>query len=334
MGNTYQLTSAGPSEWYLYFNVPQSWQAVGPRHLVFNTANDLYVLPDGVNFTLQDPPTISSAALNGNGTVTVSGNNIGAASNVFFDGLQAPGTFNNGAINVTPPTGSSGQLSTLTVFNPDGQNSMFLQSGSPQTFQYPAAALPQITSVTPSVLTAGISSMVSITASNANFVAGQVSVGFGTSDILVNNVWVVSPTQVLANVTVPPGAALGGSETSVISGFQVMSQPLGFQIQPANPALPSVAWPAVNAVTGGAIYPGSYASIFPVNGTQFPAGMQLTLNGAPAAILYNSPTQINFAIPAGFPLGPAVLSAINAGNIANIVVEVDSPSAPIASALK
>lgn len=334
MGNTYQLTTAGPSQWYLYFNVPQPWEAIGPRHLVFNTANDMYVLPDGVNFTLQDPPTISSASLNGNGTVTVSGNNIGAASNVFFDGLQAPGTFNNGAINVTPPTGNSGQLSTLTVFNADGQNSMFLQSGSPQTFQYPAAALPQITSVTPSTLTAGISSMVSITAPNANFAAGQASVGFGTSDILVNNVWVVSPTQVLANVTVPPGAAVGSSETSVTSGFQVMSQPSGFQIQPANPALPSIAWPAVNAVTGGALYPGSYASIFPANGTQFPAGMQLTLNGAPAAILYNAPTQINFAIPAGFPLGPAVLSAINAGNVVNIVVEVDSPPATIPPALK
>lgn len=334
MGNTYQLTTAGPSQWYLYFNVPQPWEAIGPRHLVFNTANDMYVLPDGVNFTLQDPPTISSASLNGNGTVTVSGNNIGAASNVFFDGLQAPGTFNNGAINVTPPTGNSGQLSTLTVFNADGQNSMFLQSGSPQTFQYPAAALPQITSVTPSTLTAGISSMVSITAPNANFAAGQASVGFGTSDILVNNVWVVSPTQVLANVTVPPGAAVGSSETSVTSGFQVMSQPSGFQIQPANPALPSIAWPAVNAVTGGALYPGSYASIFPANGTQFPAGMQLTLNGAPAAILYNAPTQINFAIPAGFPLGPAVLSAINAGNVVNIVVEVDSPPATILPALK
>ena len=59
---------------------------------------------------------------------------------VFFDGLLAPGTFNNGGIIVTPPTGNSLQVSTLTVLNPDGQNSMFLQSGSPQAFPYPAAA--------------------------------------------------------------------------------------------------------------------------------------------------------------------------------------------------
>jgi hypothetical protein len=210
---------------------------------------------------------------------------------------------------------------------------MFLQSGNPQTFTYPAAAQPQIVAVTPATLPAGISSMVAITASNTNFVAGQVSVGFGSTDILVNNVWVVSPTQIIVNVTVPPGAAIGSSETSVISAFEVMSQPFGFQIQPANPALPSIAWPAINANTGGAIYPGTFASIFPANGTQFPAGMQLSLNGAPVAIQFSSPTQINFAIPAGIPLGPAILSVVSGGNIVSIVVEVDSPLAgAIASA--
>jgi hypothetical protein len=331
MGSASAVIPDGSTAWALYFNVPQAQQAAGPRHLIFSTANDLYVLPDGVNFTVQDPPTINSATQNANGTVTIGGNNFGANSRVFFDGLPAQGAFNGSVINVTPPAGTSGQVSTLTVFNGDGQNSMFLQRGNPQTYTYPAAAQSQIVAVTPATLPAGISSMVAITASNANFVAGQVSAGFGTTDILVNNVWVVSPTQIIANVTVPPGAAMGNSETSVISAFQVMSQPFGFQIQPANPALPSIAWPAVNANTGGAIYPGSFASIFPANGTQFPAGMQLSLNGGPVAIQYSSPTQINFAIPAGFPLGPAVLNAVSGGNSVSIVVEVDS--APAAGAV-
>jgi hypothetical protein len=338
MGNAYGVTPDGASAWALYFNVPQPWQSSGPRHLVFNTVNDMYVLPDGVNFTLQDPPTIGSAAQNANGTVTISGNNFGTNSSVFFDGLPAPATSNNGGsnniLNVTPPTGNSGQVSTLTVFSGDGQNSMFLQSGNPQTFTYPAAPQPQLLAVTPATLPAGISSMVAITAANTNFVAGQVSVGFGTSDVLVNNVWVVSPTQLIANVTVPPGAAIGNSETSLISAFQVMSQPFGFQIQPANPALASIAWPATNANTGGAIYPGTFASIFPANGMQFPAGMQLTLNGAAAAIQYSSPTQINFAIPAGFPLGPAILTAASGGNSVSIVVEVDSPPTAAGQAVR
>ncbi len=325
LGNASNVAAAGSSAWYVYFNVPQAQQAAGPRHLVFTTANDIYVLPDGVNFTLKDPPTINSAAQNSDGSVTVAGNNFGPDSRVFFDGLQAPGAFNNGVVNVIPPSGASGQLSTLTVFNGDGQNSMLLQSANPQTFQYPAAAQPQISAVTPTALPAGISSMVDITAVNTNFVAGQVSVGFGTSDALVNNVWVLSPTHLIANVTTPSGAALGSSEISVISGFQVISQPFGFQIQPANATLPSLAWPAINANTGGSLYPGAFASLFAANGTQFPAGMQLTLNGSPVAIQFSSATQINFAIPASIPLGPAILTASNGGNTVSIVVEIDNP---------
>ena len=240
----------------------------------------------------------------------------------------------NGAITVTPPAGNSGQVSTLTVFNGDGQNSMFLQSSNPPTFMYSALQQPQIQAVTPQTLTAGISSMATITGVNTNFVAGQVSVGFGTSDVLVNNVWVVSPTQAIANVTVSPNATLGNYELSVISAFQVMSQPFAFQIQPANPALPSIAWPAVNASTGGAIYPGSYASIFSSNGTQFPSNLQLTLNGSPVAIQYSSPVQINFLVPAGAALGPAILNASSGGNSVSIVAEIDSPPQPSQPGLK
>jgi hypothetical protein len=294
----------------------------------------MYVLPDGVNFTQQDPPSIASVTQNADGSVTLAGNNFAADSKVFFDGVQAPATLNNGALNVTPPSGNSGQLSTLTVFNDDGQNSMFLQAANPQTYAYPALAQPQIQTVTPLSLPAGISSLVDITATNTNFTAGQVSVGFGTSDVLVNNVWVVSPTHLIANVTVAPGAALGASELSVISAFQVMSQPFAFQVQAANPAIPSLSWPAVNAVTGGAVYPATYASLYPANGYQFPANLQLTLNGSAVAIQYSSPTQINFFVPAGFPLGPAILKATSGSNSVSLVVEIDSPPVPSQSQAK
>jgi hypothetical protein len=325
IGNATKVVPAGTDQWYLYFNVPSGQQNAGPRHLVFNLPNDMYVLPDGVNFTLKDPPSISSVNQNGDGTVTLTGNSFGPDSRVFFDGLQAPGSLNNGALTVTPPAGNNGQTSTLTVFNGDGQNSMFLQAANPQTFTYPSLPQPQIQNVAPQSLTAGIASMISISGVNTDFTAGQVSVGFGTSDVLVNNVWVVSPTQLLVNVTVSPNADLGNSELSVISGFEVISQPFAFQIQPNNPALPEIAWPAINASTGGAINPGTYASIFPANGTQFPANLQLTLNGSPVAIQYSSPAQINFFVPASVPLGPAVLTALNGGSSVTIVVAIDAP---------
>ncbi len=334
IGNAYSVVPASAQQWFLYFNVSPQQQTPGPRHLVFSLPGDMYVLPDGVNFTQKNPPSIGSMTQNSDGTVTLSGSNFGPDSRVFFDGLPASGAFNNGVITAMPPTGNSGQISTLTVFNGDGQNSMFLQTANPQTYAYPALPSPQIQSVTPQALPAGVASMVDIIGINTNFVQGQVTVGFGTSDVLVNNVWVVSPTHIIANVTVPPNGVTGNSELSVISGFEVMSQPFAFQIQQSNPALPEIAWPAVNASTGGAIYPGTFASIFPANGTQFPGNLQLTLNGSPVAVQYSSPTQINFFVPLGTPIGPATLNASSGGNSVAIVVEVDNPGATLQSQLK
>lgn len=341
IGSAYKIApaAAGAQQWFVYFNVPQPQQIAGPRHLVFNVANDMYVLPDGVNFALKDPPSISGVNPNFDGTVTLTGNNFGPDSRVFFDGLQAAAASNYpltaNSITVTPPPGNSGQISTLTVFNGDGQNSMFLQTANPATYQYPAS-IPAAAS-SPSgqqILNAGVSTMVTINGVNTSGGAGQISVGFGSSDITVNNVWVAGPSQALANVTVSPNAAPGTFELSVISGFNVVAQPFSVQVQPMNPALPEIAWPAVNAATGGALNPGSFASIFPANGTQFPSNMQLTLNGAPAAIQYSSPSQINFFVPAQTALGPSVLTASNGGASVSIVVEIDAPAPGLVQQVK
>ena len=73
-----------------------------------------------------------------------------------------------------------------------------------------------------------------------SFTDKQVTVGLGSFDVSVDRVWVVSPTHLIANVTVASGAALGASEASVITGFQAASQKLALQTLPANPAQPSV----------------------------------------------------------------------------------------------
>ncbi|HEX3879461.1 MAG TPA: IPT/TIG domain-containing protein [Bryobacteraceae bacterium] len=344
IGNANRIQTPAPQQWFVYFNVPQSQQTAGPRHLVYNVANDMYVLPDGVNFTTQAPPSISFVTQNGDGTVTLNGSNFQSNSRVFFDGL--PGTpaannaFNNGALTVTPPTAAPGHVATLTVFNSDGQNSMFLQAANPQTYVYPAniasASLSQNANlnITPQSLPAGVSSLVQITASNANFVAGQASVGFGSSDVVVGKVWVTSPTTLLANVTVAPNAATGNSEVSVVAAFQVIAQQGAFQIQGSNPALPAIALPIVNASTGNAITPGSFASVFPANGGQFPNNLQLTLNGSPVGVQYSSSTQINFFVPANTPVGTATLTATANGNSVSVGVEIDTAGSGLQGQLK
>jgi uncharacterized protein (TIGR03437 family) len=300
----------------LYFGMPQ-FAGSGPRHMVFNFGNDLYVLPDAISLVQKGAPVVSSAVPNPDGSVTVTGSNFAADSRVFFDGIQATtqtpfsGTDAQGSITVMPPSGSSGQVSTIMVFNSDGQNSTFLQSQNPPTYFYPVTGTPQVAWDRTS-LPAGVSAVVNITGQNTSFVDGQVTVGFGTEDVTVNRVWVLSPTQVQANVVVAPNAALVPSEISVISGFQVVSQPFAFQAQPANPGMPSIGLPIVNALpTQQTVYPGAIAAIYGSNLAVSPTGVQVTLNDVPAPIQYASATQVNFLVPGGLPAGPATLKLNN-----------------------
>jgi hypothetical protein len=131
----------------------------------------------------------------------------------------------------------------------------------------------------------------------------------------VNRLWVLSPTHLQANVVVAPNAVLGASEFSVVSGFQVVAQPFAFQTQAANPSLPLIGLPIVNAVpTQQTLYPGAIAAIYGSNLALSPAAAQVTLNNVPVQILYASAAQINFVIPAGFPIGPATLN-LNSGSV-------------------
>jgi len=274
--------------------------------------------------------------------VTVAAAGLTPDSRIFFDGLQAAVTTpfaatdaSDGAITVMPPQGASGQNATVTVFTADNQNSMLLQSGNPVTYAYPAAAAPQITAINPPALPAGYdvdgtAAMVDITATNTNFVRGQVTVGFGSSDISVRRVWVLSPTELVADVVVVNNAAIGAVGVNVISGFQVAYQPAAFQIQPPNSNLPTPALPVFNAISYATVlHDADYGSIFGSNLALTPTSAQVLLNGQAAPVLYASANQINFQIPPGFPVGPATLQVSN-GAVSAFPVYLQIDGAPAA----
>lgn len=343
VGNAMVQTTGGAPGMFLYFNLPGT-PSVGPRHLVFEYGNDMYVLPNAVNFVQQGPPYISSATPNGDGTVTLSGTGFGPDSRVFFDGLPASGAFNaaQGSLTVTPPSGMSGQTSTLTVFGSDSQNSMFLlgvdqgtspnfQQQTPQTYTYPSSPSPLIQTVTPAALPAGFANvpytaLVDITGVNTQFIDGQVTVGFGTSDVTVSRVWVLSPTHLQANAVVAPGAAIGSSEISVISGFNAMIPSVPFQIQPANTTQPLIGTVVNGLNTQTTLYPAIEAVAYGLNLAAGLGTVQATLNGAPINVVYASSGQVNFVIPPGFPTGPATLNlAGGAGSISLVVPVANQP---------
>jgi uncharacterized protein (TIGR03437 family) len=333
---SYNDPNTGVPSLAVYFLLPIG-AGTGPRHLVFNYGNDIYVLPNAINLVDTAPPVISSTTSNPNGTVTINGAGLsGTATSVYFAGVKAnPGTFTGnvtqGSLIVTPPPGASGQTAVLSVANPDGQNSMFLQSANPPVYTYPVTpGVPAITNVSQTALPAGISAYVQIDAANTNFVDGQVTVGFGSRDVTVRRVWVINPTRLWADVTVASSATIGFSEVSVVNGLQVVSQPGGFQTIAARPDLPNIGYPVVNAEypVQQTIWPGSYASIFGVNLGASANTIQVTLNDRPVVVqaVVVNPGQVNILIPSDFPIGPAILKLNNGSqNAYALVVQIDPP---------
>jgi uncharacterized protein (TIGR03437 family) len=329
---------AGRALW-LYFGMPV-FAGTGPRHLVLSYANDIYVMPQAVNLVKRPAPGISSVRTNADGTVTVSGSNFGADSLVYFDGIQAQrftafsGNDIQGSLIVVPPAGTSGQIAQVTVFNGDSQNSTFAALSSPPTYTYPNGGTAQMQKVSLTALPAGATGVVDIATQNTSFVDGQVTIGFGSDDIIVQRVWVLDSNHVRANISIAGDAATVSSEISVIAGFQVLSQPNAFQVQPKNPSLPVITAVANANTSQQTIYPGVFASIYGVNLGNSPSSVQVTLGDQTVTLQPNgvTPGQVNFLIPGNFPPGTALIKLSNGSTSANpIAVQIDVPPPTIQS---
>jgi hypothetical protein len=316
-----------PGDYMAIFFVVPPGSGTGPRHMVFNFGNDIYVLPSGVDLVQKGPPVAASATANADGTVTVAGAGFGTDSRVFFDGLQASpvsfnGTDQQGSLTVTPPTGASGQVASVTVYNSDGQNSTILSSAPVPTYTYPASGSPQVASVSPNALPAGSTGLVEITVSGMTLVDGQVTIGFGSGDVQVRRVFVLGPTRAIANVAITANATTGLSQVSVVSGMQVASAQNAFQTQAPRSGLPVIT-SVVNTDTGSAsLQAGQSVTILGQNLT----GAQISLNDTAVTSTSSSATQTTFQIPAGQAAGPVVLRLTGtAGAAFPVMLRVDGP---------
>ena len=336
-----------PAAVALYFNMPAAGAAPGPRHLVLNFGDDIYVLPNAVVVVNNNPPAIAAVTANSDGSATVTGANLASTSQIFFDGIEAAvatpfsGTLKSGSLAVAPPPGFSGQKASVVAYNDDWQSSITLDStalvyGSalpdpPPYYSYPAAAAPVLTSV-PSTLPGGAASRVDITAANMNFVAGQVTVGLGTSDAQVRDIFVLSPSHLVANVVTAANPVSAASEISVISGFQIATRANAFQAQPATMPPPPYITGVANGIAGEAtIYGNGYATLTGVNLGMARGSVQATLtdsSGAtgPALVIYGSENQVNLMIPGGAAAGLASL-VLNNGMTASppLALEIALP---------
>ncbi len=314
----------------------------GPRHLVFSAGDELYVLPSGVTLVARKPPSITSVTggvdPQGNATVAVQGTDFGPDTRIIFDGAVVPvigRDLANGTLTVTPPPAAKGYQARVVAMNADGQSSGFTQV--PPLFRYDSGSTdtPSLT-LGPNALPAGSESMIDITAANMTFVPGQVQVGLGSSDVVVKNVWVVSPTLARANVSVMPNAQPADTLVSVMSGFQTVSLPGGFHIQAAvtAPVLGSDVRNADPAQTG--IYPGATA-IVPVrnlSANDTAGAVTLTLNDRTVAVLALEGGTLTFQIPADMPAAPAVLRLNTPeGTTRPVLIVIDSAPPAISTVI-
>jgi len=204
----------------------------GPKHLLFYTPNDLYVLPAGFTVVNNTPPAVSSVSptydANGNRAVAVYGTQFQSDTRIIFDGLAGTiqGTQSDGSLLVTPPVASGSYVAPVVALNSDGQSSLFL-AANPPTYTYDPAGAPSLT-VTPSFLSPGADVTVDVQGVNTHFIDGQTTVGFGTSDVLVKQIVVLSPTHLTA--LVGPGVFVSTSGISVTTGLGIVSQALGHQV--------------------------------------------------------------------------------------------------------
>jgi hypothetical protein len=209
----------------------------GPKHLLFATPNDLYILPSGFTAVIYSPPSINNTVptydSNGNRAVAIYGSGFASDTRIFFDGQAGviEGVQADGSLLVTPPAAPGSYTANVVALNSDGQSSSFIQP-TPATYTYDPAGVPSL-SVTPSMIPPIGSTVVDIVGVNANF-TGATTVGFGTSDAVVQTITVLSPTH-LSVVVSASNAWVPTSGISVTTGLQIVSQATGNQITATDP---------------------------------------------------------------------------------------------------
>ncbi len=298
----------------------------GPRHLLFTTSSDLYIRPSGLVIAQRQPPSIAAITPGvddaGTRIAAISGDRLSVESQVLFDGAPAlVRGVEAGNLVVVPPPGPPGHRARVVVLNPDGQSSLFLQAASPALYDYPAEETPSF-SIQPASLPAGAEAMVEVTAVDARLSGGNPTLGFGSSDVRIKDFWVLGPNRMLANVAVNPPASPVGTTVTLASGIQLLSQPFGFRIQPANPRQLYLQGLALDPARSGGPVQIRVANLVDPP----PANLQATLNGVSVPVASAGRGLITLQIPAGFAAGPAVLR-LQAGDEAALpwVLAIEPP---------
>jgi len=164
-------------------------------------------------------------------------------------------------------------------------------------------------SVSPAAVPAGTDALVTIDTTSLSLGNGYAGLGFGTSDVLVRQVWVVSSTRLLASVSVASTAAQSTTNATLTNGLYSVTQPQVFATTTAAEHTLSMSSSVVNASTGGkAVYPGSAVSLY-VLGTSGPLAKSVvvfSINDNAVQPAFPADDQLWFVMPSDTKPGPVI----------------------------
>jgi Matrixin len=317
-----------------------SVQSTTPVALAFNVNSDVYVLPAAFFVVPSGPPTLTNLIpgvdASGNGLLTVYGSSLSPATQFVFDGTPAISVANpDGSFTLSAPPAPANYSSSIEALNPDGQTSGQANPfGNPPQYSYNYVNPATIANVSLTSLVPGTDTMIQINGSNTNF-NSQTTVGFGSSDIVVKQVFVNSPNWLMVNVSVSPSAPLTSTLLTVTTGLQIATQTI--QIGAPNPSQITLHAPITNAATGLAgVPPGGTALISATNVPQNLTGWILTIGGAQALSLgYNGNGQLQATVPSGLGYGAQIVQLISptGAPIFPLVMKIDAQPPSIVSVL-
>jgi uncharacterized protein (TIGR03437 family) len=218
---------------------------------------------------------------------------------------------------VAPPQAPPGHRAAVVALNSDGQSSLFLQNDNPPVYSYNGEGAQQPAFVlSPNTLPSGVEATVQIDAVGTQFVDGQVSVGFGSTDVTARRIWVVSPTRLMVNDSVSGLSAPAVLPVTIVSGLHIIQNQLAFAVsgpQQRNFWLSSA---YLNAVTGQtSLNPGSQAMMLVgASPAQITAtNTSVLLNDVRVPLVSATNGQIVFGIPATASPGPLTVRVETAG---------------------
>ncbi|MEO8100628.1 MAG: matrixin family metalloprotease [Acidobacteriota bacterium] len=306
-----------------------------PVAVAITTPTDLYILPNAFSTVPSKHPLVSSVSdfgdSQGRQYATIAGDNLDADTQVLFDGAPALEVLYNddGSLTAAAPPAAGEHHAAIEAFSPSGQTSGQLLNGAelPALFPYAAPPDPSIT-LTPGTLAAGTDGIVVMDGAWTDFLEGKTTVGFGTSDIVVRQMWVVNRNHLVLNVAVNPQAKPGNYAVTIATGLQLVTLGTSLQVLPADPKQVSLHAPVLNEATGLAGVP--EGGTLMVRGTGLPEslnGWSMTVGGVRTVVTRGADGWLRGLVPPGSALGasPVELVAPSGISIPPVMMQIDAP---------